>query len=138
MFPIEEVLNKAAKEEKCDGQRIPGGGGLRGLDTATTESCGKEPAAAHQPSFEAGFKAVWEQGKRQSTDAADVFFGYHSPTSEQSLHMEAVREAAKHFVRIVRQNAPRGSDQTAAIRKIREAVMTLNFAIVSGGYNFHG
>lgn len=59
----------------------------------------------------------------------DNWFSYHAPTPNQLHHYEYLREAAKAFAQAVRLHTPPGPDQTAAIRKIREAVMTANAAV---------
>ena len=60
-------------------------------------------------------------------------FTYHPPTEEQLLHYEAIRRTAKNFANVILANTPVGADQTAAIRKLREAVMTANAAIALDG-----
>lgn len=55
-------------------------------------------------------------------------FTYHPPTPEDRLAYTAIREAAKTLVRTIKANTPKCADQTAAIRKVREAVMTANAA----------
>ena len=60
-------------------------------------------------------------------------FSYHKPTPEHIPKYEAIREAAKVFARVVSENTPAGADQSAAMRKIREAVMTANASIALGG-----
>jgi len=40
-----------------------------------------------------------------------------------------IREAALQFAKVLLANSPACADQTAAIRKVREAVMTANAAI---------
>ena len=40
-----------------------------------------------------------------------------------------LRDAARSFAQVVRDETPAGADQTAAIRKLRECVMTANAAI---------
>ncbi len=60
-------------------------------------------------------------------------FTYHAPTPEQVEHYEALRDAAKTFALIIAEHTPPGPDQTVAIRKVREAVMTANAAIACGG-----
>lgn len=59
----------------------------------------------------------------------DDVFTYHAPTQAQIPRYEEIRAAAKRFAQIVVNNTPASADQTAAIRKIREAVMTANAAI---------
>lgn len=56
-------------------------------------------------------------------------FSYHAPTADQPQRYAAIREAAFQFARTVIENTPPSADQSAAIRKIREAVMTANASI---------
>jgi hypothetical protein len=65
----------------------------------------------------------------------EKFFTYQSPTPEQLAHLADVREGAKAFAKILLRHVPAGADRTAAIRKLREAVMTANAAIVLNGLN---
>lgn len=58
------------------------------------------------------------------------WFTYHAPTDEQRQKLIKVRDKAKELAYIIRENAPKCPDQTAALRKLREAVMTANAAIV--------
>lgn len=67
---------------------------------------------------------------------ADIenWFTYHKPESPiQTGQYEMIRDKGKEFAQLIRNNTPRSADQTAAIRKIREAVMTANAAIACGG-----
>jgi hypothetical protein len=61
------------------------------------------------------------------------WFTYHSPTDAQLPAYLAIRAAGLGFARILTAYTPKCADQTAAIRKIREAVMTANAAIACGG-----
>lgn len=61
------------------------------------------------------------------------YFTYHSPTPEQLPKYKAIREAALAFAEVVVANTPSSADQTAAVRKVREAVMTANQSIACGG-----
>ena len=63
----------------------------------------------------------------------DNIFTYHPPTREDLEKYQALRDGAKEFARIVLANTPRCADQTAALRKIREAVMVGNAAIALKG-----
>ena len=63
----------------------------------------------------------------------DNWFTYHAPTPEQVTAYAALRAAARSFAREVVTWTPPSADQTTAIRKIREAVMTANAAIACGG-----
>lgn len=56
-------------------------------------------------------------------------FSYHPPTDGQVEKYVAIRLAAKEFAKVLVANTPDGPDKTAAVRKIREAVMTANAAI---------
>jgi hypothetical protein len=61
------------------------------------------------------------------------FFSYHAPTSDQLLRYDAVRSAARAFALVLYAETPTSADQTAAIRKLRECVMTANASIALGG-----
>jgi hypothetical protein len=63
----------------------------------------------------------------------DNIFKYHAPSPEQLPKYEALREAAKKFAQAIVDNTMVGADQTAAIRKVREAVMTANASIALNG-----
>lgn len=60
-------------------------------------------------------------------------FTYHAPQEGQALLYERLRSAALDFARVIDESVPAGSDRTAAIRKVREAVMTANAGIATGG-----
>lgn len=59
----------------------------------------------------------------------DNWFTYHAPTHEQQLKYAAIRGGARALAKIIVDNTPASADQTTAIRKVREAVMTANAAI---------
>jgi hypothetical protein len=61
------------------------------------------------------------------------WFTYHPPTEGDQVKYETIRREALHFVRLLVLNTPEGPDQTTAIRKVREAVMTANAAIATAG-----
>lgn len=61
------------------------------------------------------------------------WFAYHPPQPEDIPKYNAIREAALDFAKVIEKNTPPSADQTAALRKIREAVMTANAAIACGG-----
>ena len=63
----------------------------------------------------------------------DTLFKHHPPTREAGAHHDAIRVAAKVFAATVLEHTPPSADQTAAIRKIREAVFTANAAIALDG-----
>lgn len=59
----------------------------------------------------------------------DNVFSYHAPTGDQPARYEAIRAAAKEFALVLVANTPKSADQTAAVRKLRESVMTANASI---------
>jgi hypothetical protein len=64
-------------------------------------------------------------------DRAEIenFFTYHKPTGGQIPLYNKIRDAAKKMADTIVECTPPGADQTAAIRKLREAVMTANAAV---------
>lgn len=56
-------------------------------------------------------------------------FTYHPPKGNQAERYVAIRNKAKELAMTIVELTPRCADQTAAIRKVREAVMTANAAI---------
>lgn len=63
----------------------------------------------------------------------DNWFEYHKPTDGQPELYERLRSAGKQFATVICECTPASADQTAAIRKVREAVMTANAAIACDG-----
>lgn len=63
----------------------------------------------------------------------DHIFTYHAPTEQQVEQYQKIRDAAKDFGRVIIENSPKSPDQSAAIRLLREAVMTVNAAIALDG-----
>ena len=63
----------------------------------------------------------------------DHIFQDHAPSGEQLAQYGRLRSAARDFAIAIVQNSPAGADQSAAIRHVREAVMTANAAIALGG-----
>lgn len=59
----------------------------------------------------------------------DNWFSYHSPTPEQTQRYNLIRNAAKQFASVIMENTPKSADQTAALRKLREVVMSANLTI---------
>lgn len=70
---------------------------------------------------------VLSHGEIQDIEA---LFTYHQPTEEQVEYLQNVREAAMEFAKILYLNTPSCADRSAAIRHLRECVMTANAAIV--------
>ncbi|MEZ6068296.1 MAG: hypothetical protein R3B90_21860 [Planctomycetaceae bacterium] len=62
-------------------------------------------------------------------DELETYFTYHPPTAAQLPRYVAIRSAGLAMARAIVANVPAGPDRSAAIRKIREAVMTANAGI---------
>jgi len=64
----------------------------------------------------------------------DNWFTHHPPTDLATINRyHAIREAGKVLALAIVEHTPAGADQAAAIRKVREAVMTANAAIACEG-----
>jgi hypothetical protein len=63
----------------------------------------------------------------------DNIFKYHAPSTDDTVAYEKLRNSAKQFAQAIIELTPACADQTAAIRKVREAVMTANVAIALKG-----
>jgi hypothetical protein len=66
-------------------------------------------------------------------DKIDDLFSYHVPTLDQIPKYEAIRAGAKVFAQILVDNTPQSADQTDALRKLRESVMTANASLALRG-----
>ena len=62
-------------------------------------------------------------------DGLAEMFTYHAPHGTQPERYERIRKAALDFAAVIDLSCPDCADKTAAIRKLREAVMTANAAI---------
>lgn len=63
----------------------------------------------------------------------DDVFKYHAPNEKQIAQYQNIREAAKNLAAVIIENTPKCADQSAALRKVREAVMTANASIALEG-----
>jgi hypothetical protein len=68
-------------------------------------------------------------------DDVDNFFTYHPPIGDQAERYSKLRKAGHALAWAIYDYCPDGADRTAAIRKVREAVMTANAAIACGEVN---
>ena len=59
----------------------------------------------------------------------DNWFTYHPPVGTQQDRYVAIRDKAKDLAILIIANTPSCADQTASIRKLREAIMIANAAI---------
>ncbi len=64
-----------------------------------------------------------------TTKDIDNWFTYHAPSEGQAERYVALREQAKVLAKTIIGCTKPCADQTASIRKLREAVMTANAAI---------
>ena len=69
----------------------------------------------------------------EPNDQIEQLFTYHSPTEEQKQDYVDIRSKAMELARLIDTKCPASPDRTAAIRKLRECVMTANAAIATGG-----
>jgi hypothetical protein len=63
----------------------------------------------------------------------DDVFTYHAPDLEQQAALTHVRQSAKELAKTMLDHVPACADQQAALRLLREAVMTANAAIALKG-----
>lgn len=68
-----------------------------------------------------------------SKQNVETIFTYHAPNDAQIVNLQRVREAAKTLAHVILEEVPQCADQQAALRHVREAVMTANAAIVLNG-----
>lgn len=66
-------------------------------------------------------------------DNLHTIFTYHAPSPEQQEQYTLLRKAAYDFANTILALTPVCADQQAALRKLREAVMTANAAIALEG-----
>ncbi len=63
----------------------------------------------------------------------DDIFTYHAPDDDQTIKYAKIRIAALALANVILECTPVCGDQQAAIRKVREAVMTANAGIALKG-----
>ena len=66
-------------------------------------------------------------------EVIENWFTYHAPSADQQAVYVKLRSAAQIFAIAINNLVPDCADKTAALRKLREAVMTANAAIACGG-----
>jgi hypothetical protein len=62
-----------------------------------------------------------------------AIFTYHAPTGDQPAKYQAIRDKALEMAQVIVASTPTSADQTAAIRLLRESVMTANAAVALNG-----
>ena len=63
----------------------------------------------------------------------EAWFRYHPPAGDQAERYERIRAEAKRLAEVLIECCPPSADRTAALRKVREAVMTANASIALEG-----
>lgn len=74
-----------------------------------------------------------ERAPYPTEDDLKHWFMYHSPKPGQTEMYERLRYWGLRLAENILELCPAGPDRTAAIRKVREAVMTANQAIACDG-----
>lgn len=77
--------------------------------------------------------AATQQQRGVTPEQLQNWFQYHTPNEQQIPKYQKLREAGKLLATAILECTPPGPDQTAAIRKVREAIMTSNQAIACDG-----
>jgi hypothetical protein len=70
----------------------------------------------------------WQQFDRKQ--AIVESFRYHQPSEAQIARIADVRKGHIALAHLIMRSTPDGADQTAALRKLHECMMTANKAIV--------
>lgn len=68
-----------------------------------------------------------------TAEQIENWFTYHAPTETQQQAYRLIRDSAKEFAHAINTLVPESADKTAAMRKLRECVMTANAAIACEG-----
>lgn len=63
----------------------------------------------------------------------EELFTYHAPDDDQQIQYAKIRIAGRALAEVILECTPVCGDQQAAIRKVREAVMTANMAVAVKG-----
>jgi hypothetical protein len=93
----------------------------------------QNPCDTAPPVAEKGYGQAMVGREKSAEEIISDLFTYHQPTPTANQSYETIRDAAKHLALVIWKNCPYGADRTAAIRKLRETVMTANAAIALNG-----
>lgn len=66
---------------------------------------------------------------RPSVETLDDLVTYHPPRPDQIPRYGSIRTAARELIRVILEQCPDCADRAAAVRKVREGMMTANAAI---------
>lgn len=76
-----------------------------------------------------------EEGTRIPPELIELFT-YHKATPQQEESYKLIRHCALQLAKVINDHCPAGPDRTAAVRKIREAVMTANASIATNNAQY--
>lgn len=99
------------------------------------ERAERENQVIRNSNYRAAWNEIYPDSVGDAQDIVDKVFTYQTPNPDQLNHIQDVREGFKSLARTIIRHVPVGADRTAAIRKLREAMMTANAAIVLNGLN---
>lgn len=68
-----------------------------------------------------------------TAEQIENWFTYHSPTAEQQASYVELRQKARELAFTIEALCPDSADKSAAMRLLRECVMTANASIACGG-----
>jgi hypothetical protein len=106
-------------------------------NTASDETKPEQPAAEAEappaPKMFPNTGMTQEQLEAFLASWLDDVFAYHAPTPDQVELYDAIRKAGRELARVIIVSTPACADRAAALRKVREAVMTSNAAIALNG-----
>ena len=74
-----------------------------------------------------------QRSKKMNPDYIEEAFTYHAPTEDQIESMKQIRNIAMDLAHTIVRECPESADRSAALRKLREVVMTANASIVLEG-----
>lgn len=69
-------------------------------------------------------------------ESIETLFTYHAPNEDQMEKLVLIRSAAKNLAETIDECVPICADQAAAMRLLRECVMTANAGLVLNGRGF--
>jgi hypothetical protein len=93
-------------------------------------------AQAETPATGAPLEAplnLWARLNPDEQTALTNLFTYQQPNGEAVRQMQAIRECGLALATAIVAYCPRSADRSAALRSIREGIMTANASIVLGG-----
>jgi len=96
-----------------------------------SKSAGVRQAEASAPSSSIPTAPATVRGTQEKD--LNWIFDHHDPSEDQVDRYNEIREKAKELARVILALCPPCADRSAAIRKVREAVMTANASIALHG-----